>query len=218
MKHLPVTRHKTSMFLLAILMFSAITSASAVKLYTTADGDGSAGRDASSNPNYYWADTSNPKVGSDYYIEYKEIIRGVAIIDITSLAGQTLGANSATFNFYSFGYTGTQLHHYNSDPGTTVTSGFWSATGTVIADLDNVEGWKSYDVTSLLQSDINNGFKNVGFIFPTIVNTGSGSFAGFEDVQGRGAYLDIAAVPEPASIIALAGGLIGLVSMRRRRV
>lgn len=187
------------------------------RLYTSGAMDGMAGRDWYSSPNYYWVDTSSPTVNSNHDGSSRWSYRGVAIIDISSLAGQILAPNSVSFNFYSFGFSGTQLQHLNSDPGAQVTTSFAQATGTFIASLDETEGWKSYDVTNLIQSDINNGFMHVGFIFPAVVNYGGGAFASSEDTLGRSAYLSVPTVPEPSSIIALVGGLFPLLSQRRRR-
>lgn len=206
-----------AMAMLLILAMGAMAQpVSTTKLYTSGDGDGSAGRDWYSRPNYYWTTLDGPTVDSSHDGGSRWSNRGAVIIDISSLAGQTFEPGSVTFNFYSFGYTGTQLQHIDGDPGAVVTTGFAQAGGSYIADLDATEGWKSYDVTSFIQSDVNNGYGHVGFIFPTVVNYCGGSIAASEDSQGRGAYLEYshpAPVPEPGSLVSLAVGLPGLAAM-----
>lgn len=199
----------------AILALSVCAANAVTTLATAGDGDGSAGRDWYSNPNYYWVDSTSASVGFSHDGGSRWSLRGAVIIDISSLAGATLAPNSASFNFYSLGIGGTSLQHLDGDPGAVVTTGFATTGGTQIASLELGEGWQSYDVTDLISGDIAAGRGHVAFIFNVVTNYSGGSIAASEDSQGRGAYLEV--VPEPNSALSLAVGFPAALWRLRRR-
>jgi hypothetical protein len=91
-------------FAVAMLFIMAIAANAGValttRLYTSGAGDGSAGRDWWSNPNYYWTTLDGATVDSSHDGSSRWSNRGVVIIDISSLAGRTFAPGSVTFNFY----------------------------------------------------------------------------------------------------------------------
>lgn len=214
------TTGKLAITLMAIALMLCATSAFAgivptLKLYPTGVGDGYAGR---SWYGWYgsWADTSGTSVPFWHNGENRESGRGMVIVNISSLAGKTLQTNSAFFNFYSYGINGTSLQWYGGDPGPEVVAGFSQAGGSEIAFLNGVgEGWQRYDVTSQLQSGIDAGQTNVGFIFNVVWNMNSGGVGSIEGPAGLVSYLEV--VPEPSGLLALASGITGLAGFVLRR-
>jgi len=201
------------------LLLLAMTSLAALaveplKLYPTGVGDGYAGR-SWYGWNGSWAETSESSVRFWHNSDNRESGRGMIIINISLLAGRTLASGSATFNFYSYGINGTSLQWYGGDPGSEVVAGFSQAGGEEIAPLGSVgEGWLSYDVTSRVQSAINAGWSNVGFIF-NAQNYCGGSVGSVEG--DKAAYVQV--TPEPSGLLALASGMSALAgfALRRRR-
>ena len=215
---------RTSKGVIAWVFAACLTISAAFAGTIQPTDDGSAGRDWYSNPNYYWVDNGGATVGSFHDGGNRDSLRGVVIFDISSLWGSTLAAGSATYDFYSYGFSGVQLQYANAG-GAAVTTGYAQAGGTYIATLDGTTGWESFDVTSLLQASISANQHYVSFIFPATVNYGSGSLAAIEDTQGRGSYLSVTGAgaditsPEPASIALSAGGILmgaGLIWWRKR--
>lgn len=134
--------------------------------------------------------------------------RGFVLFDISSLWGYNLAAGSATYDFYSFGFSGAGLYFVNSDSASISGMSSWLP-GPFIAGLDSSIGWKSYDVTALLRTSITSHAPYFGFVFNTIVGFGSGSLAATEDTQGRGSFLNVAdTAPEPASLLMSSGGIL----------
>lgn len=212
---------KTRMLAVAsIVVMLCATSAFAgliptTTLYPTGIGDGYAGR---SWYGWYgsWADTSGASVSFWHNGENRESGRGMVIISIASLSGKTLTPNSATFNFYSYGINGTSLQWFGGDPGPEVLAGYSQSGGSEIAFLNGVgEGWQSYDVTSYVQSAINAGQSNAGFVFNVVWNMNSGSVGSVEGPAGKSSYLEV--VPEPSGLLGLISGISGLVGVVIRR-
>ena len=178
------------------------------------------GRDWYSNPNYYWVANDAQTIDVAHYGDMRWWYRGLVIFDISSLMGQTLAANEANLNFYSFGFSGVTLQ-YGGGTGPEVVTGYGQISGTYIAALDGTEGWKSFDVTSFVQSGITAGYQNIGFVFNATTNYGNGSLAASEDALGRGAYLQVGSasntdVPEPTTTLLVGTGLLALVGLRRK--
>jgi len=172
-----------------------VVCAFAAILPTGGTGDGMAGRDWYSTPNYYWVDNTNITIQVSHDGDMRWWYRGLTIFDVSSLAGVTLPAtNGAILKFYSFGFSGVTLQ-YAGMTGSAVTPAHAGAGGPAIADLGPGEGWESYDVTSHVQSGIVAGYHYIGFAFGATVNFGSGSLAASEDPGGRGAYIQIAVSP-----------------------
>lgn len=207
---------KLTILLLTIVAVSSATSAFAgdtLKLYPAAVGDGYAGR---SWYGWYgsWATTNEASVNFWHNGENRESGRGMVIINIASLSGASLAPNSAWFNFYSYGISGTSLQWFGGDPGPEVVLGYSQAGGTELMPLNGIgEGWQKCDVTSYLQSGINAGQTNVGFIFNVTQNMCGGSVGSVEGQKP--CYLEV--VPEPSSVLVLISGVTGLVGMALRR-
>lgn len=192
----------------AVLLPLPVTAATVIS--TTAGADGAIGRDWYSSPNFYWVDGTAAMVNAYHDGGSRWWYRGLVIIDITQLVGMTLDPNSATFNFYSNGFSGTALQ-YAANIGPALSTAYGQISGSNIAALDGTTGWISFDVTSLVQGSINVGAQNIGFVFNATTNYGGGSAASVE--SGRVAYLQV--VPEPS--LALMVGLAFPFFLRRRR-
>lgn len=194
-----------------ILMIAGITNiASATIIATQGDADGMIGRDWYSNPNSYWVVSGDAVVSASHDGENRWWYRGLVIINISSLAGQTI--DSATFNFYSNGFSGVNLQ-YAGSTGPVLTTAYGQISGENIASLDGDTGWQSYDVTSYVQSGINNEYQNIGFVFNAVVNFGGGSIASSE--TGNAAYLKV--VPEPATVSLLGLGTLSLIRRKGQK-
>lgn len=78
-------------------------------------------------------------------------------------------------------------------------------------------GWQNHNVTASTQALVNSGV-NYGWVFHS-VNAYPNPFGVIRFVDGVYPTLtvDYTAVPEPGSLLAMAGGLIGLVGYARRR-
>lgn len=199
---------KMAVTALVLVCWCGIPCASAAILPTVDDGDGMIGRDWYSNPNYYWVDSGAATVNASHDGDNRWWYRGLVIIDISSLAGTT--PPGATFNFYSNGFSGVDLQ-YAGGTGSVLTTAYGQISGTTIATLGGGTGWTSYDVTSFVQSGIDNHEQYIGFVFNAVVNYGGGTLASSE--SGNGAYLDV--IPEPGTLSLLALG--SLVMIRRRK-
>ncbi len=196
------------------MLISAPVSAEQ-RLYTSGKMDGYALRDWWTNPNYYNVNTDGETIDVYHDGGSRWLTRGIVIFDIRSLAGKTLQPGSATLNFYSNGFNGCDLQHFDYDPGPEVLTGYAQAGGPSVGALTGNTGWQVVDVTAFLQSAINRGQQYDGYIFAATVNYGGGSLFASEDRLGRGAFISV--VPEPASLTALLCGLSGVLALRRRR-
>jgi len=180
----------------------------AVIIPTSGAADGMIGRSWYDNPNYYWVVSDAQTIDIFHNGDNREWYRGLVIIDISSLAGQTI--ESATFNFLSNGFNGVQLQ-YNDGVGAELVTGYGQIGGTYIANLDGTTGWLSYDVASFIQTSVNNGSHYAGFVFYATLNFGGGSLASSE--SGNAAYLNV--IPEPATIAILGFGVLALIRKKR---
>ena len=195
--------------LFLVLCFS-VPCESALMIPTQGGGaDGMIARDWYSNPNNYWVDSGSATVNAYHDGGNRWWYRGLIIINISSLAGKTI--ESTTFNFYSNGFSGVNLQ-YVGGIGPVLTTAYGQIAGSNIASLDGSTGWKSYDVSSYVQSGINNNYQNIGFVFNAVVNYGSGTAGSAEG--GQAAYLNVI-VPEPATMCLL--GIGGMCLLRRKK-
>jgi len=190
-------RNTVITIILAILCLGPI--ASATILATSGAADGMIGRDWYSSPNYYWVEGGGQSVNAYHDGGNRWWHRGLVIINISSLAGTTV--ESATFNFYSNGFSGSSLQ-YAGQTAAALSTAYGQISGTTIASLDGSTGWLSYDVTTYIQTAVANGYQNIGFVFNATTNYGGGSIASSE--SGNAAYLDV--IPEPATIILIGFG------------
>ena len=152
-------------------------------------------------------DSGNPTVNAYHDGGNRWWHRGLVIIDISPLAGTT--PTGVTFNFYSNGFSGVNLQ-YAASTGPVLTTAYGQIGGTNIMGLGSDVGWQSCDVTSLVQSSIDNSYSHVGFVFNAVVNYGGGTIASSE--SGNAAYLEV--VPEPVTMLLL--GVGGLLLCHRR--
>lgn len=203
----------TAAAVLGVVLLCGAVSAFGTVIYPAPDADGMVGRDWWSSPNYYWVDNTSPTVVAYHDGDSRWWYRGMVIFNISSLAGQTLDPNSASYHFYSYGFSGVSLQ-YVSNVGSTITTAYGQIAGTPISALECGEGWMSFDVTPYIQSSINDGHQNVAFVLNATRNYGGGSLASVEDALGRGSYLNV--VPEPASLALLCAGGLALIRRRSR--
>lgn len=108
-----------------------------------------------------------------------------------------------------------RVHHYQS---ISVYSG-----GYVLAsdegdymDWLGVTSWGNYDVTSRVQTALDNGGATCSFTLGSHVLSYAYVYSSLSD-SGPRLDVQLAPVPEPSSLIALLGGLLGLGGLKRRR-
>lgn len=209
------TKRDIKRLIAALTYCAGLSGAMGATIFTQANQDGMVGRDWYSSPNYYWVDAASATVNAYHDGGNRWWHRGMIIFDISSLHGVTLNSGEATLNLYSFGFSGVQLQYYGAT-GAELTTAYGQAGGSFIANLPGDEGWKSFDVTSFVQSGIDASSNYIGFVLNATVNYGGGSIASSEDSSGRGAYLT--AVPEPSSaMLACFGTVFGAAAYRSRR-
>ena len=78
-------------------------------------------------------------------------------------------------------------------------------------------GYVEYDITSVVQDWQNAVHPNYGLLLRELYPTGGFNGVSSEDTRGIGPYVVFEVVPEPASLLALAAGVTGLMGFALRR-
>jgi hypothetical protein len=215
---------------LALLCITAV-SASAGNIYTTAASDGEIHRHSDTmHPEltYSAVDPSGSTALAYYHTDAVcDLYWAVLQFPVASLAGTTLAPNSAKLHVYCClgGYSGVpptgDLLGFTSDGGGVLATDQDYGSHVAYVPVPSDYAWREVDVTTDLQRQINAGYNWAGytlsmrdFYYQYYYYDCGVWVATYEDATHR-PYLEV--VPEPSSLMVLAGGLLSLGGLIRRR-
>ncbi len=218
---------------LALLCITAMSAGATTKIFTTAESDGGVGRHGdwwSEVDHHESVDTRGPFADTVYYPgqpRYYSMGWVVLQFPISNLRGLTLAPNSVKMHVYDsvHGYPlapTVELLGFTLDGGGVITTS--QTVGVRVADVpvSASAAWREVDITADLQRQINAGYNWAGYVFSMEKSYREGYYDTdvwiytYEDADHR-PYIEMPTVPEPSSLMALGGGLFGLLGFVRRR-
>ncbi len=224
------------MKILLVLLFSLLAmsvQAAVTNISVLPNGDGIAGKDRWGYGS--WESTGfdvNPNTNSTlHWYEYGDgQWRNTYLqFSLASFGGSAVDIVSATFNFnllstssnpVDYRSTAGKLYHASNASIATGEASQMISGNEYVGDVQVGAplGWNSFDVTSLIQSDVSNGYAWSVFSFNYAGYAGM-NFSSGEDAD-YAPFLSITtssqAVPLPGAIVLMGSGIIGLLGVRRR--
>jgi len=216
-----------SLFLAGLIGFQLGANAVPYVINLTSMGDGYR-HDENGSSFDYWDGTSDTnRVHYQFYGTSDNRFTQTAYLQFNlSALPATAAVNTATLNLYV-----TEIHYGDDSPSggfirhaSNSSAANGDASQRLSGDVDVIElkdqppGWLSINVTSMIQSDIDNGFSYAAFS-GTPNTTGYFRYAGFSftsaDAPANQPCLEVTTVPEPATVCLLLG-LAALVAVTRR--
>jgi len=201
-----------------MIVMMSLSAAAAMEIQVTPQGDGIVGKDrwgysswddvpfnATANPNtaMHWYDSGDGQ-SRDTYMQ----VAISSLPDVDSITEATLYINmlSVSGNGCSF------YHAADSSPANGSASQMISSTE-YIGEITAASGWLGLDVTGYVKNDVANGYNWAAFKFAN--NSYSSVSFSSGECGDLAPYLSVAGVPEPATLLLIAAGGLGLIVRKK---